>query len=307
MRIGIVSNSDLFIPLAYTLAAQQLQVYLFYSPSADVFAGQRVTSFIAQSKLPCSEERNKDKDLYKWLHERQLDVCFLLGYGRLIDLDRVRKGTRLLNIHFGTLPAFRGPLPVFWQLKIGGEKIGLVIHELSRKFDQGAIVWSKEVDNQPQYTSQSVNQLFSQLCVEGAFHILRLLLSGLPLPALAQTGKPGYQKRPELSDILIHWNRMSAREICNLIRACNPWNRGALTVYRGAELKLLDAREVVPTVAGSHPPAAPGTIVYTGERLEVACADGKTIGVNMLLFQDAFLPAYETPLWGFESGQELGR
>jgi len=307
MRIGIVSNSDSFIPMAYTLAMQQLQVYIFLSPAKDHFVQQKVMEFVQQTKLPFAEERNADKDLYTWLQKGNYDVCFVLGYPHLIRLEKLKScPTRLFNIHFGPLPGFKGPVPVFWQLKKGVDKIGLSIHHLSQKFDDGALVWSKTTDNLPHYNYQLANQVLSQLCVEGVFFIVRLLMNKLPIPEIpANPAQAAYQKRPGLNDVLINWETMEAPEICNLVRACNPWNKGAVSLFQQQEIKLMDA--TISNYELTWPEhLAPGTIIHIDQSLHILCKNNKAIQVNMLFLNDCFVPAYQCNYWGLLKETRLG-
>lgn len=306
MRIGIISNTDSFIPFTYTLVTQQLQVYTFYSCSKDDFINQKVNAFITQNQLPFVEEKDIKNDLYLWLQNGKYDVCFILGYGYLIDLNRLNGcHTQLFNIHFGPLPSFKGPVPVFWQLKGGVDNIGLAIHQLSSKFDDGPVVWMKETRNLPHYNYQTANQVLSQLSVEGVFFILRLLINKLPLPVINGNNTiAAYQKRPVLKDVLIDWKKMNSLEICNLIRACNPWNKGGLSFFKRQEIKLMDA--VIAGEADHSNQNLPGTILENEEKLHIYCRDGKVINVNMLFYNESFIPAYQHKNWGLVKGEQLG-
>lgn len=305
MRIGIISNTDSFIPFTYTLAAQGLQVYVFFSPAQDQFVNQKVAAFMLQTKISFTEEKNKEQDVYQWLKKGNYDICFILGYSQLIRLDRLKTcSTKLFNIHFGPLPGFRGPVPVFWQLKSGVGKVGLAIHQLSEKFDDGPVVWTKNVPDHAHYNYQSVNDVLSQLCVEGVFYILNLLMRGLPLPYVNTIGMSmAYHKRPGLNEVLINWNEMDAIEICNLIRACNPWNKGALSFFKGQEVKLMDAIVINDNVSVQ---SFAGQIVSDQNCLHIYCRDDKIINVNMLFFNNAFLPVYLAKTIGIVSGERFG-
>lgn len=305
IRIGIISNTDSFIPFTYTLATQGVAVHVFFSPSPDQFINQKVAAFVQQTQIPFTEEKNNSNHLYQWLQSGNYDVCFMLGYAHLIKLDRLKnQTTRIFNIHFGPLPNFRGPVPVFWQLKKGIEKVGLAIHELSEKFDDGPVIWAKDTPNLPHYNYQLVNDILSQLCVEGVFYIVGLLMQRMPLPHFNKASMPmAYQKRPGLNDVLINWEQMDAIEICNLVRACNPWNKGALSFFKGAEVKLIDA-ELVANLSDAVQPA--GTIVADGQFLHIICKNGERINVNMLFFNNAFLPAYQAKNAGLCQGEKLG-
>ena len=288
MRIGIISDSDCCIPLAGTLVSQKVQVYLFYSLSPDSFTNQKVKAFTEQFHIPFTEEKNRGNDIYEWIQKGKYDVCFIVGYSRLIQLDKLKNlSTNLFNIHFGPLPAFRGPVPVFWQLKYGVEKLGMAIHKLNKNFDEGAVVWMKEIPNLPHYNFKSVMQLFSELCVEGAFFILQCFMSRLPLIEIDRKHiNPSFQKRPLLQDVSIDWEHITANDICNLTRACNPWNKGAIAFFKKQEIKLMDAR-----ISGDCIEPA-GTIISTDDKLKIACSDGKSIEVSMLYYMDSYQPSY---------------
>lgn len=300
MRIGIISNSDQFIPLAYTLANQGLQVCIFYAPSEDTIVHQKVTGFIQATHLPFSQEVNHREDVYNWLKDTQPDAVFVYSYRHLLDVDQFN-GIPAYNIHPGPLPSFRGPSPAFWQLKTGQPTIGFSIHELSHRFDAGRVVWTRNIANLPQYHYGMVQQLCSQLCVEGVAIILNALQKLVPFPEITVTGIPAYHKRPQLKDVLIDWDKMDAIEICNLIRACNPWNKGALTVFQGQEVKLMDG--MVTELQTAHPP---GTMMLRGDGLYIACAGGKSIKSNMLYMHDGYLPSYHTSIYGLNHGARLG-
>jgi methionyl-tRNA formyltransferase len=64
-------------------------------------------------------------------------ACFSMRIPRVI-LDLPRLGS--LNVHPSLLPANRGPEPLFWTLREGGEKAGVTIHMIDEGLDSGAIV-----------------------------------------------------------------------------------------------------------------------------------------------------------------------
>ncbi|MDR3697523.1 formyltransferase family protein [Mucilaginibacter sp.] len=307
MRIGIITNCDFFIPLTYTLAAQQQQVYIFYSPSDDELVNQKTKAFIKENSLPFTEEKNNSNAIYQWLLQGNYDACFVFGYNKLIEPGRLKNSTTpVFNIHFGPLPGFKGPSPVFWQLKYGLKKIGLAIHYLSNKFDEGPVVWTKDVDNLPHDNYITINQKLSSLSVEGIFYILSLIVNKLPVPVINnKDAVPAYQKRPALGDVLINWPQMDATEICNLVRACNPWNKGALTLFNGYELKLMDAGIIAHQYSIAET-MKPGTIMIAGDFLHIFCFGGGVINVNMFFLNDCFVPAYQCSLWGLMPGTMLG-
>jgi methionyl-tRNA formyltransferase len=49
-----------------------------------------------------------------------------------------------LNIHSGRLPAYRGMMPTFWQMKNGEKCVTVTIHEMAEKLDAGGVVATHE-------------------------------------------------------------------------------------------------------------------------------------------------------------------
>jgi methionyl-tRNA formyltransferase len=301
MKIGIISSSDQLISIAYTLASQGLQVCIFFAPTEDNMAHQKVLAFIQAAKLPFQQEKQANTDVYNWLDDTQPEVVFVYGYRHLLDVQRFA-GIPAFNIHPGPLPSFRGPAPLFWQLKTGQPTLGFTIHVLSERFDAGPVVWTKSIPNLPHYHYAIANQLCSQLCMEGISIILKALFQLQPFPKIDTAGIPSrYQKRPQLHDVMINWEKMDGAEICNLIRACNPWNKGALTIFRGQEIKLMDG-----VMTDVQTDSRPGTVIWQGDTMHIACAGGKAIRTNMLYMYEGYLPAYHAGTCGLRQGVVLG-
>jgi len=51
-----------------------------------------------------------------------------------------------INIHNGKLPKYRGMMPNFWQMYHNEKNIGITIHEINPRIDDGRIILQKEVD-----------------------------------------------------------------------------------------------------------------------------------------------------------------
>ncbi|WP_343670429.1 formyltransferase family protein [Chitinophaga sp.] len=292
MNIGIITASDQFLSLAYTLANNNLQVCIFFAPGQDAYVNQKVNVLAARFALVSGRQ---NADVYNWLEQRKPTVVFVYGYPHLLDVARF--SMPVFNIHAGPLPAFRGPVPVFWQLKMGMPQLCLSIHVLTARFDAGPVVWLKNIPDQPHYNYALVHQVFSQLVIEGVFFILNALASGMPLPEIPGAVPATYHKRPVATDVQIDWGRMSATEICNLVRACNPWNKGAAARAHGQEIKLMDGVQT-----GMKTTLPPGSIVNEGAQLLIAAGDGQLIQVNMLLLEDIFVPAYQAVFYGIKKG-----
>ncbi|MGV1049412.1 MAG: formyltransferase family protein [Solirubrobacterales bacterium] len=70
----------------------------------------------------------------------RFDLGVSVFYDRILSAEFIAAGGRLLNIHNGPLPRYRGVSPINWALKNGEPSHGVTIHEISPGIDDGPIV-----------------------------------------------------------------------------------------------------------------------------------------------------------------------
>jgi len=96
--------------------------------------------------------------------EPELVVCacfpFILGRG---VLERPPLGC--LNLHPSPLPAYRGPAPLFWQLRAGEPRSAVTLHRMSPRIDAGPVVAARELEAEP---GISASELSARLARAGA-------------------------------------------------------------------------------------------------------------------------------------------
>lgn len=301
MKIGVISSTEICQPVLYHLASKKVNVCLFYAGSSGAAGIQQMVGFCNNYHIPITVETTKDQ-LYEWVQNDRPDVVFIIGYDRILNVTRLGSLTYgMFNVHFGALPYYRGPSPVFWQLKNGEKTIEVCIHRITSKADAGAIAWRKGITNEEFHTYTFINQYLSNIAIEGVDHILNCLLSKDKLMEFPQDeSKATYYSRPVLKDVLINWAAMKATGIFNLCRACNSWNWGAITSYKGMELKILDV--IIDTDQSNQ---APGTILTIDNNLQVACIDG-SISLNFLNLNGLFFPGRYAKHFGLAVGNRLG-
>ncbi|MCW3004570.1 MAG: formyl transferase domain protein [Conexibacter sp.] len=69
-----------------------------------------------------------------------IDLAFSCFYDRIIDAAFIARCGRILNLHNGPLPRYRGVSPINWALKNGESAHGVTIHEITPGIDDGPIV-----------------------------------------------------------------------------------------------------------------------------------------------------------------------
>ncbi|MGI4873116.1 MAG: methionyl-tRNA formyltransferase [Janthinobacterium lividum] len=211
-----------------------------------------------------------------------------------------------LNFHFAALPGYRGPEPLFWQLRNGEAAGAVTVHRMDADFDTGPVLLAEPVPLGPADT-HGLHR--AQLAIRGGAVALRLLAS-LRGEAPALTPQPQdetrarYWPRPTLADVCVRWDE-PARAIDQLVRAANPWNRGALATLRGQPLRLLGT---TPHSAANTGPAVPGTVLQADAAtgLWVACGPGEAIRLDMVALDEGYFTGAQLVALGIGAGEVLG-
>jgi len=94
---------------------------------------------------------------------------------------------------------------------------------------------------------------------------------------------------------------MEAKEIVDLVKACNSWNNGVSTLINGFELKVMDAN----VIAKNGVDHAPGTIIITNNSFSVVCIKQKWLAINFFNINNTFIPARHAEAYGLKTGQKF--
>ncbi len=163
----------------------------------------------------------------------------------------------LMNIHPSPLPEYRGPQPLYWQLRNGETLTKLTLHRVTEELDCGDIALDVDIEIHPfdtiqclyQKTNQALPYLvsqFFQLSEQSKLQWRQQEQKNVkPAPALQQL------------DLFINWYKHSARDIVNMARAGNFDSLCALFQFREGTFQLLQATKVDSTLKG----VSPGTVV----------------------------------------------
>jgi len=208
------------------------------------------------------------------------------------------------NVHYSLLPKYRGPAPIFWQLKNGDQNSGITIHKMTGQFDDGPIVSQLLV---PVLAGENEGLLNSRLS-----HLTAGLLKELADKDFTSTSPQtvhtkedsSYFGRPAEQDICINWESQTSIEIENLINACNPYCNGAVTFFRGQPLRIL---EVNPTDSAGAAPAAAGHIVHADQQygLFVMCADQNILRINIIKMNEGIFTGFKLSAIGIKAGDKF--
>jgi methionyl-tRNA formyltransferase len=125
-----------------------------------------------------------------------------------------------LNLHPSLLPDLRGPVPLFWTLRLGMADTGATLHRMDAGFDTGNILAQHPVRLPDGIGGPEANRLMAR----AAAHLFINSQSLLDAPGLPQAAGGRYfgQPGPEDFQLPTTW---SARRAYNFMRGTAHWRR----------------------------------------------------------------------------------
>jgi len=169
------------------------------------------------------------------------------------------------NLHPSLLPAYRGPVPLFWQFRAGVKKFGITLHRMSTQLDAGNIVAQTTVAMPDGVSGQQASGLLaeagSELLVRNLSKFKRDELIGSPQDERCAS----YQGFPSPSDyaVSVTW---SAKRMYNFI--CATRDRGVLYPCQ------VDRRVYWLLGVDSWQEIGKSTVVISGNTITIPCSRG---------------------------------
>jgi methionyl-tRNA formyltransferase len=195
----------------------------------------------------------------------------MAGYGRILSAEALALAPQgVLNLHAGSLPAYRGASVLNWQILRGEPEVEITVLFADAGVDTGPVIARSRLavahDEDYGSVSHRVNEQFPVLLLE-ALEALRQGTTQL-VPQDPTQGRCWPKRRPEDGDIA--WEAMGARALHDFVRALARPCPGAFTSSSSGRLTLWKTRVVDEGGTG----ARPGTVLSRGEGLHVAAATG---------------------------------
>ena len=193
------------------------------------------------------------------------------------------------NVHPGPLPSYRGPDPVFRQIKNQEKFAGVSIHQVSDAFDAGPVFLTESIMLEKTDTHGMLSSKLGHLCAKMVMVLIKIVAFEMQVPLKQQDPlKAVYYKKQGAKEVCVNWETMDAASIVALINACNPWNKGVSVRLNGQLLKLLGAENVVdkPELDVHNP----GSIISVSEQgMLVAAAGNSILKVKLISCSEGFL------------------
>ncbi len=194
------------VVIAQTMGKKSLfklveQMYNFYGPIDFLKMGSKYVSYKLWAILPGFLKTNGTYSLAQLCNHYGIDVIhrsdinskeFLCRLEKM-DLDLIisvaapvifKKDliqlpkSGCINIHNAKLPKYRGMMPNFWQMYHNEEKVGITIHEINPKIDDGRIILQEEVDIEPNETLDSLIKRTKRIGARYIVKTINMIKSG---------------------------------------------------------------------------------------------------------------------------------
>jgi len=146
--------------------------------------------------IPLGSDRAKN------IHEVSIcrpDLIIVSCYGKRLAAEIIaipRLGC--YNIHPSLLPAYRGPDPLFWQLRAGEKMMGVSIHRVTEVFDSGDLLIQGPLDLSDGLSLEQANKCFANLAKD----LLLEVLADFEAYQRCETAQVNNQSKMNLCEIL---------------------------------------------------------------------------------------------------------
>lgn len=144
-----------------------------------------------------------------------------------------------LNVHPSLLPEYRGPAPLFWQLRAGEQRTGVTVHWMDAQFDTGPIAAQRLVPLSDGISEHDATRLMAHAGGRVLVDVLHHVTGG-EMPYRKQPPGGSYQPWPHAEDFIISAD-WAARRIFNFMRATVVWGHPYILDLDGQRWLLSDA------------------------------------------------------------------
>jgi len=150
------------------------------------------------------------------------DVACVACFDRIIPARLLQlPANGFLNVHPSLLPDFRGPEPLFWQLRQGVNPVGVTVHWMDTGLDTGDIAGQRSVTLADGLSGREAEAF----CATAGGDLLAEVLANLAAGRVARQHQPAggsYQPSPTEDDFVLRQD-WEARRAFNFMRGTAEW------------------------------------------------------------------------------------
>ena len=208
--------------------------------------------------------RDNLKDLIKTLNP---EIVITIAYGQIIPEDLLNLPKYgWINVHFSSLPRWRGAAPVQWAILSSDTESGVTVFKLDKGMDTGPVYLTKTVSIEPDETTELLLTRLSNIGADLAIQSLAVIQGGTEPVAQLNSGVTLAPKINKI-DGKINWH-VNANEIFNRYRAL-AGNPGIWTLLGEVRLKI-DSLEI----SNRTEKLSPSEVLISDEHLLVGANNG---------------------------------
>lgn len=272
MKVIFAGTPEAAIPTLHALCESSFEVVAVLTrPDAPqgrrrILSPSPVAQFALAHKIPVIYANRIDDVVQKKINSVKADLGVVVAYGALLPqncLDSLEFGW--INLHFSTLPSWRGAAPVQWQVISGEVVAGSSVFQLVKELDAGEVFDSRVW---PINTDETSGELLARLSLLGAQQVVDVITSINSGDAQShpQFGNSTYARKLSLEDGLLMLSE-DVEHVYNQFRGVTP-EPGAFVTLGKNRLKITEARR------GGEISVPPFHIVSVEKKLYLGCSQG---------------------------------
>lgn len=305
-RIAVFAVSCAALPLIHHLNKKQLLAGVFTTEASNPDLYQLHQQLKAMEIPAALYQNTNDGTTLSTLDAWQANIGLVFTFSHILSDSIIQYfRSNVFNLHPSDLPNYRGPAPLYWQLRHGCGQLHMTLHRVTSEIDSGDIGLQEPMDIHPFDTLQTLNNRMAMK----APAFIEVFLSKLKDNSLDwQPQRPVNEATiqavaPNLEHSLINWETFTTEDIINISRAGNPYYGGGLINFGSVQGQLLSARPSSRHTTGLKP----GTILMIdrAEGFLVSTLNG-SVNLEVISSQEGVFTGYKfAMLYNLSAGQRL--
>ena len=309
-----MNENKLILLCGSRIALPVMRDLVFYKQLGVVVIPEHCTEFIQQVQMLLKDmsipilvvnRKNYVMELEKAVKKYSISIGLMATFTYKLPASVFRLPAKgFYNLHPGPLPGYRGPDPIFQQIRNQEPFVGITLHRVDEDFDTGAVVLFERIKLLDTDTYGTVTTKLSELSSRMVNTLIKMTGFDFEIPSRPQDqALAKYFPRQGASDITIDWKNMEAATIIALMNACNPWNKGAVAQLNNKIIRFLEGEKLAEKL---NKPQEPGTIInFTDHAMEIACMNGECLSIRIISVDEGIMSAIRLLQLGIIAGNRF--
>ena len=171
------------------------------------------------------------------------------------------------NLHPSLLPAFRGPVPLFWQFREGVEDFGMTLHRVNASFDSGPIIAQNRLSMPDGIGNRQATEILARVGSDLLDKTLDKIARGEIAELTQNEVESSYMSIPTDSDFKVS-TTWTAKRMYNFICATEHWGKTYTCEVAGHDYSLIE------TLSYRATNSAEEIVSINQDIIHIPCVDG---------------------------------